>query len=117
MFVSIVAWDLSRSTATVESLRDYLRDYAVDAYATLEGMRLKAWFSNPDRQTWGAVYLWDSAEAMDGFARVSRVVELIGYPPTSVSVFRLEAIAEGISAYPSLTGLGAAMEGDHSTAG
>ncbi|MEV0967818.1 hypothetical protein [Microtetraspora glauca] len=112
MYVSIVAWDLSRSAQTVDSLREYLRDYAVDAYSLLDGMRLKLWFANPDRQVWGAIYLWDSAAHMDGPARVSRAVELIGYPPTSVGVFELEAVAEGRSAYEALAGLGRAMSGD-----
>lgn len=111
MYLSIVAWDLSRSTQTVESLRRYLRDYAIEAYSTLDGMRLKAWFANPDKQIWGAVYLWDSPEHMDGPARVSRAVELIGYPPTSYGVFEVEAIAEGLSAHESLIGIGHAHEG------
>ncbi|SEM92032.1 hypothetical protein [Nonomuraea pusilla] len=109
MYVSIVAWDLTRSAQTVESLRAYLRHYAVDAYSRLEGMRLKMWFANPERQVWGAVYLWDSAEHMSGPAHVSKAVELIGYPPTSVSVFQLEAVAEGMSAHETLTDLGVAL--------
>jgi len=111
MYVSIVAWDLSNSSATIESLRSYLKDYAVDAFSTLDGMRLKAWFSNAERQLWGAVYVWDSAEHMAGPMRVSRANELIGYPPASHNVFELEAIAEGNSIHASLAGLGRALEG------
>jgi hypothetical protein len=109
LYIQIVAWDLSKSTATVESLRDYLRDYAVDAYSKLEGMRLKVWFGNAAKQVWGAVYLWDSLPQMGGVARVTRAIELIGYPPTSVSVFEVEAIAEGLSAHEFLGGLGQAL--------
>lgn len=109
MHVLIVAWDLGKSDATVASLRDYLRDYAVDAFATLEGMRLKAWFSDDERQIWGAVYLWDSPEYVAGCHRVSRSIELIGYPPTSVNMFQLEAIAEGKSVHETLAGLGRAL--------
>ncbi|MEV4813554.1 hypothetical protein [Micromonospora avicenniae] len=109
MYVQFVLWDLSKSRVSVEDLREYLRDYAVAAYSQLPGMRLKMWFANPGRQVWGAVYLWDGAEYMDGPAQVSRAVELIGYPPTSVSVFEVEAIAEGDSAYEGLMALGRAF--------
>ncbi|MBO0651867.1 hypothetical protein J1792_03370 [Streptomyces triculaminicus] len=110
MYVSIVMWDLKKSEATVESLRDYLRDYAVDAYSTLDGMRLKAWFSNAERQVWGAVYLWDRPDQMQSLFSVSKAIEIIGYPPTSVGAFALEAIAEGNSVHETLTGLGLALE-------
>jgi hypothetical protein len=83
----------------------------VDAYSELPGMRLKVWFANPERQVWGAFYLWDSPGQMTGYSRVSRAVHLIGYPPTSVSVFQVEAVAEGLSANPRLGGLGVALGG------
>ncbi|MBZ6476801.1 hypothetical protein [Streptomyces griseocarneus] len=103
-------WDLKKSEATVESLRDYLRDYAVDAYSTLDGMKLKAWFSNAERQVWGAVYLWDRPDQMQSLFSVSKAIEIIGYPPTSVGAFALEAIAEGNSVHETLAGLGLALE-------
>ncbi|RII22276.1 hypothetical protein DSC45_00940 [Streptomyces sp. YIM 130001] len=111
MYLQIVMWDLKKSEATVESLREYLRDYAVDAYSTLDGMRLKAWFSNAERQLWGAVYLWDDADRVPGLYSVSRAIERIGYPPTSVGGFTLEATAEGKSVHEALSGLGVALEG------
>ncbi|MBF8191024.1 hypothetical protein ITP53_36015 [Nonomuraea sp. K274] len=109
MYVQFVVWNLAESERTVEDLRVYLREYAVEAYSRLPGMRLKMWFSNADRQTWGAVYLWDAPEHMGGYMGVSRAIELIGYPPTSVGVFELEAAAEGDSAYPDLAALGRAF--------
>lgn len=111
MYVSIVMWDLSKSQATVESLRDYLRHYAVDAYSKLEGMRLKAWISDTERHLWGAIYLWDRQDQMPQIFTVSKVIEIIGYPPTSVGGFTLEAIAEGKSINSTLSGLGVALEG------
>lgn len=110
MYVSIVMWDLDRSEATIASLRHYLRDYAVDAYSHIEGMRLKAWISDASRQLWGAVYFWDRQDQIPGIFPVSRAIELIGYPPTSVGGFDLEAISEGVSLYDSLVGLGLALE-------
>ncbi|AJC56911.1 radical SAM domain-containing protein [Streptomyces sp. 769] len=41
VYISIVLWNLKNSKATVEDLREYLRDYAVDAFSTLKGMRMK----------------------------------------------------------------------------
>ena len=107
MYVAIVTWDLSRSSQTVESLRDYLDDYAVDAFTGLAGMRVKLWFSNAARQVWGAVYVWESLAAADPTRLPSRAVELIGYPPTAVSVFALEAVAAG-SDWPALVAAGLA---------
>jgi hypothetical protein len=110
MYVSIVIWNLARSDATVESLRAYLRDYAVDAFSTLEGMRLKTWIADSERGYWGAVYLWDGPDLGDSLS-VSRAIEIIGYPPTTTAVFAVEAIAEGRSLIESFAGIGRAFEG------
>jgi hypothetical protein len=115
MYCTIILWDLSMSEQTVESLREYLRDYAVDAYSTVEGLRQKVWVSStgPKGETWGAVYLWDSAESIYGRPPgVSKVKELIGYMPTQRSYFSVEAATEGASAFGALAaGLGLAYEG------
>ena len=37
----IVWWDLSESTQTIESLRAYLRDESVAAFAAVPGLRVK----------------------------------------------------------------------------
>ncbi|MEU7027770.1 hypothetical protein AB6O49_26900 [Streptomyces sp. SBR177] len=109
MYVSIVLWNLKNSKATVESLREYLRDYAVDAFSTLRGMKLKTWFADAEKGYWGAVYLWDGVNMQDPLS-VSKAIELIGYPPTTTSVFAVEAIAEGISVIDSFAGIGRAFE-------
>lgn len=110
MYVSIVMWDLSHSEATIDSLREYLRGYAVDAYTTVEGLRLKVWFANAERHLWGAVYLWDGIHNLAGITQISRAIEIIGYPPTTVGHFGLEAIAEGNSVVGRLGGQGFALE-------
>lgn len=113
MYVMILAWDLRNSEQTVESLRDYLRDYAVEAFSEVEGMHLKVWFSNPERQVWGAVYLWDSAEAIANNRppAPSRSIELIGYPPTSESIFEVEAVTAAGEAWQTFAEMGRAMNG------
>lgn len=110
MYANLVLWNLDASDVGIEDLRAYLRDYAVDAYAKVDGLRLKAWISDPRRNLWGAFYLWDRPEAMPAIYTVSKVVDLIGYPPTSVGGFEIEAVAEGRSAHALLTGLGLAFD-------
>lgn len=86
LYCTVILWDLSRSQQTVASLRSYLRDYAVEAYAKTPGLRQKVWISStgPEGEQWGAVYLWDTEEAAYGRPPgVSKVVELIGYRPPS----------------------------------
>lgn len=58
-------------------------------------MRLKIWFGREQHQVWGAFYLWDRLPPYGVDSLPSKEIELIGYPPTSVSVFGVEAIAFG----------------------
>ncbi|QQE48068.1 hypothetical protein I6H91_07755 [Micrococcus luteus] len=94
----------------MRELRRYLRDYAVDAYSSLSGMRLKMWIADEARNVWGAVYLWDRPEDFSGLFQVSRANDIIGYGPTTVGGFTLEAVAEGLSAFPVLAEVGLAFE-------
>ncbi|MCZ9346285.1 YdhR family protein [Streptomyces sp. TRM76130] len=99
LYCSIILWDLSRSSQTVRSLRNYLRDYAAESYETVPGLRQKVWISSTgsEGELWGAVYLWDSQEAAYGRPPgVSHVVELIGYRPTERRYFGVEAAATGL---------------------
>lgn len=112
MYVSIILWELSESAQTVASLRSYLRDYAVDAYAAAPGLCQKIWVANtgPEGETWGAVYLWkDEKHAYGRPPGVSRVVELIGYAPTRRTYFSVEAGVDGPLAGALGTGLGLAF--------
>ncbi|MFV2128133.1 hypothetical protein ACFHWS_26945 [Micromonospora sp. LOL_013] len=114
LYCSIILWNLSQSEQTITSLRGYLRDYAVDAYSQIVGLRQKLWISStgPEGELWGAVYLWDNEEAAYGRPpAVSRVGELIGYRPTRREYFSVEAAVEGISAVGALmAGLGLAFQ-------
>ncbi|MDK1472632.1 hypothetical protein QNO07_04185 [Streptomyces sp. 549] len=106
----IVWWDLADSAQTVQSLRLYLRDEAVDRFAQVPGLRVKFWLSDAARQHWGAILLWESAEAA-AVPLAPRAAELIGYPPTSVSAFAVEATVEGLFTAGALAGRGLALEG------
>ena len=109
MVVRIVLWSLADSKTTIEELRRYLRDESVDAFAEVEGLRFKAWISDPAGERWGAFYLFDSLEAAEqplpGNAR-----ELIGKDPDLAEVFDLEATIEGRYADEELSRLGLAFE-------
>lgn len=108
MRVRLVLWDLDGSI-TIDELRTYLRDESVDSFSKVEGLRLKMWISDRERNRWGAVYLWDSAESaqqpLPGKAR-----QLIGKAPDVDQFFDLEATAEGISQTEALSKLGLAFE-------
>ncbi|MFF5447507.1 hypothetical protein [Streptomyces sp. NPDC012888] len=109
MKAAVVWWDLAGSGQTIASMREFLRDEAVDRFAGIEGLRLKLWIADPATQRWGAVLLWESAEAA---ARPlpARAAELIGRPPVQSTLFDVEATVEGLhSLPPGLSHLGAAL--------
>lgn len=106
----VVWWDLSRSEQTIASLREFLRDEAVDRFAQVRGLRLKVWISDERTDRWGAVLLWESAEAAAA-PIPARAAELIGYPPTHKHVFDVEATTEGAYDIARLARLGLAFTG------
>jgi hypothetical protein len=107
--VRFVLWNLADSKTTVAELRRYLADGAVDRFAEVEGLRFKAWVSDEATERWGAVYVWESAEAarqeLPGRAR-----ELIGKDPDIGEEFDVEATVEGRFAVEQLSHLGLAFE-------
>ncbi|CAM5687602.1 hypothetical protein [Streptomyces aurantiogriseus] len=109
MHAVVVWWDLEGSGQTVESLRGFLRDEAVDRFSRAEGLRLKFWISDTAAQRWGAVLLWESAEAAAA-PLPSRAAELIGRPPSVRLAFDVEATAEGVHTVAALAGRGIALE-------
>ena len=109
MFVRLVLWDLNGSSTTIEELRRYLRDESVDVFDGTPGLRLKLWVSDAEANTWGAVYLWESREAVAN-QPPSRARELIGKHPDQVREFDLEASVEGSVDVAELTRRGLAFE-------
>ena len=94
MLVRIVIWSLADSMTSIEELRRYLHDESVDAFEDVPGLRFKAWFSDDVTERWGAVYLWESAEAA-AQELPSRARELIGKEPDIGEEFDVEATIEG----------------------
>jgi hypothetical protein len=105
----VVLWSLGDSKTTIEELRRYLRDQSVDAFAEVEGLRFKAWISDPAGERWGAFYLFESLEAAEQ-PLPSGARELIGKDPDLAENFDLEATVEGRYADEALSRLGLAFE-------
>ena len=102
MFVRLVLWNLAE-------LRRYLHDESVDAFEEVQGLRFKAWMSDEATERWGAVYLWESADAAEQ-ELPSRARELIGKDPDLVEEFDVEATIEGRFAIEELSRRGLAFE-------
>ena len=94
MILRIVWWALAGTGTTIDALRECLRGESVDAFGAAEGLRLKLWIADAQRDRWGAVYLWDSAQAA-AQRLPSRVREIIGNGPDFEEYFELEASVEG----------------------
>jgi Putative mono-oxygenase ydhR len=110
MIVRFVLWSLADSQTTVEELRRYLRDEAVDAFEEVPGLRFKAWISDEATERWGAIYLWESREAAEQAELPSRARELIGKDPEVGEEFEVEATIEGHYVVEELSRLGLAFE-------
>ena len=108
MRVRVVWWDLDGSQATIAELREYLRDESVDAFAEVDGLRLKLWLADEERNRWGAVYLWESEEASRQ-TLPSRARAIIGKDPDFEEWFELEASIEGAFSEALLSRRGAAF--------
>ena len=109
MLVRFVLWNLAELKTTIEELRRYLRDESVDQFEEVPGLRFKAWISDEVTERWGAIYLWESADA----ARQelpSRARELIGKEPDVGEEFDVEATIEGAFAVEGLSRRGLAFE-------
>ena len=106
MVVRLVLWSLAGSKTAVGELRRYLRDEAVEAFEELPGLLFKGWLSDELTERWGAVYVWESAEAAEQ-PLPSRARELIGRDPDLTETFDLEAT---VSVESGLTRLGLAFE-------
>jgi Putative mono-oxygenase ydhR len=109
VLVRLVLWNLADSKTNIDELRRYVADESVDEFSRVEGLRLKVWISDPATERWGAVYLWDSADA----ARQSlpgRARELIGKDPDVTEEFDVEATIEGTFAVEQLSHRGLAFE-------
>jgi hypothetical protein len=105
----LVLWNLADSKTTIGELRRYVRDESVDQFATVPGLRFKAWISDEATERWGAIYLWESADAAEQL-EPSRTRELIGKDPEIGETFDVEATIEGRFVVEELSRRGLAFE-------
>ena len=85
MIVRLVLWNLADSKTTVAELRHHLGDASEQA----PGLRLRAWISDDTTERFGAIELWESAEAAEQ-ELPRRVRELIGKDPEIGETFDVE---------------------------
>jgi len=109
VILRFVLWNLADSKTTIQELRRYLRDESVAAFAEVPGLRFKAWISDEVTERWGAVYLWESAEAAEQ-ELPSGARDLIGKDPDLGETFDVEATIEGRYVNEQLSRLGLAFE-------
>ena len=109
MIARLVLWNLADSKTNVQELRRVLRDESVDTFAEVPGLRLKLWISDETTERWGAIYLWESAEAAVA-EPPSRARELIGKDPEIGETFDVEATIEGQYLVEELSRRGLAFE-------
>jgi hypothetical protein len=109
VILRFVLWNLADSKTTIQELRRYLRDESTDAFMDVPGLRFKAWISDEATERWGAVYLWESAEAAEQ-ELPTRARELIGKDPDVGETFDIEATIEGRYVNEQLSRLGLAFE-------
>jgi hypothetical protein len=64
VYVLILAWDLTDSPVTFAELRSWVANKAAADYSKMPGARIKTWFSNEQKRTWGAVYVVDSPDVI-----------------------------------------------------
>jgi hypothetical protein len=107
--VDIAWWDLDGSAQTIATLREHLRDGAVEPWARVPGLRLKFWMADHENNRWGAVMLWEGECPDLATLPPNAAAELIGRPPDHRSRFDVEATVEGLHGLPVLGGLGPAL--------
>lgn len=97
-FVVIAEWDLDRYEVTISELREWVRKSGMAAYKGYPGVYLKAWYSNPQTNRWGAVYLVSRSDALnyDSLPRtVGDATGPIGTPPDFLHWHVLECAVGG----------------------
>jgi hypothetical protein len=85
VIVRLVLWNLADSKTTVAELRHHIGDASGHA----PGLRFRAWISDETTERFGAVELWESAEAAEQEVP-RRVRELIGKDPEIGETFDVE---------------------------
>jgi hypothetical protein len=86
VIVRLVLWNLADSKTTLAELRHHLGDASVD----VPGLRFRTWISDETTERFGAIELWESAEAAEQSVP-GQVRELIGKDPEVGETFDVES--------------------------
>jgi trans-2,3-dihydro-3-hydroxyanthranilate isomerase len=111
MIALLMQFGLSVTYGSVEGLRSYIVDRSVAKYREVEGLRLKIFLSDPDGDTFGALYLWETEATLEAALPElgSSVRNRWGITPR-LQRFDVEAIVEGRHSTPDLARVGRALE-------
>jgi hypothetical protein len=85
VIVRLVLWSLADSKTTLAELRQHLGTVSEET----AGLRFRAWISDEATERFGAIELWESAEAATQEVP-RRVRELIGKDPEVGEIFDVE---------------------------
>jgi hypothetical protein len=89
VIVRLVLWNLADSKTTLAELRHHLGDVSEQ----VPGLRLRAWISDETTERFGAIELWESADAAEQ-EPPDRVRELIGKAPEIGETFDVEQLTD-----------------------
>ena len=111
MIALLMQFDLSATYGSVEGLRSYIGERSVAKYREVEGLRLKIFLSDPERDSFGALYLWETETALEAALPDlgTSVRDRWGITPR-LQRFDVEAIVEGKHSTPDLSRVGRALE-------
>ncbi len=115
MYALILNWDLSQKPKEIfETLREYIKKESWKRYENKEGLIQKTWCSNEETGQFGAIYLWETKDAMEEELRTMyRIKSMTNIDPT-IERLNIEAIQEGKHHIEKLTEIGLAWKNKES---
>lgn len=107
----LVLFDLQASFGTLPAFRTYIVDQSVPKYQQVEGLRMKIFLSDVEGNRTGALYLWESEQALEAYLPHigASSIQRWGVAP-NLERFNVEAIVEGRHNTPDLSHVGTALE-------
>ncbi len=107
MYALILNWDLSQKPKEIfKTLRAYIKNESWKRYKNKEGLIQKTWYSSEETGQFGAIYLWETKDAMEEELRTMyRIKSMTGIDPT-IERLNIEAIQEGKHNIEKLTEIG-----------
>jgi hypothetical protein len=107
----LVLFELRASFGTLAELRAYIAEKSAPKYKQVEGLRMKIFLSDEEGNRTGALYLWESEQALEAYVPQigASSFQQRGVIP-ELHRFNVEAIVEGRHHTPDLAQAGSATE-------